>query len=76
MTKLTKAQRTRVVRVLNNLGGPIRHLKKNKLETLFPDELEQLLQVHKKILDKAQEMGFDPEESLHDVVKGEWEYAS
>ncbi len=74
MGELTKAQRTRIMRVLNNLSGPIWHLKKDKLEKVFPDELKQLIQIHKTVLSKAENMGFNPDEHLRDVGKRNWDY--
>jgi len=65
--KLTKKQRTRVRRVINNFMGPIRHLSRDGLDEIYVDELDKLEELRDNIRSKAVSLGYDPEEDLADV---------
>ena len=69
MSRLTKAQRTRVRRVLNNFRGPLNHLDRDGLDKIFGDELRELKNVEIWIRSKVVRLGYDPEEELSDVSK-------
>jgi len=64
---LTKKQRTRVRRVINNFRGPIRHLSRDGLVIWFSDELKEIEKLRDNLREKAQKLGYDPEEDLPDV---------
>ena len=64
---LTKKQRTRVRRVLNNLRAPLNHLERDGLDKIFERELRDLKNVEGFIRSKAVRLGYDPEEELTDV---------
>ena len=69
MSRLTKKQRTRVRRVLNNFRGPLNHLERDGIDKIFEDELRALKNVEVWIRSKAVRLGYDPEEELPDVSK-------
>lgn len=69
MSPLTKKQRTRVRRVLNNFRGPVNHLERDGLDKIFERELRDLKNVEGFIRSKAVRRGYDPEEDLPDVSK-------
>ena len=64
---LTKKQRTRVRRVINNFMGPINHLSRDGLDKIFADEFESTGKLRDILREKAQKLGYDPEEDLPDV---------
>ena len=64
---MTKAQRVRVRRVINNMSHPIRHMERDSLRTLLGSELFQLKKLLVQIWEEAVRMGYDPEEVLPDV---------
>ena len=66
---LTKKQRTRVRRVLNNLRVPLNHLGKDGIGSIFERELRELKNTRIFIRSKAVRLGYDPEEDLPDVSK-------
>jgi len=66
---LTKRQRTRVRRVLNNFMGPLNHMSRDKLDTIFGEEFEEMKKLRETIRSRAMAMGYDPEEDLTDVNK-------
>lgn len=66
---LTKKQRTRVRRVLNNFRGPLNHMERDKLSAIFATEFEEMKKLRETIRSKAMAMGYDPEEELTDVNK-------
>lgn len=66
---LTKKQRTRVRRVLNNLRAPVNHLERDGIDKIFERELRDLKNIGGFIRSKAVRLGYDPEEDLPDVSK-------
>lgn len=66
---LTKKQRTRVRRVLNNFRGPLNHLERDGLDKIFERDIRDLKNVEGFIRSKAVRLGYDPEEDLPDVSK-------
>ena len=66
---LTKTQRTRVRRVLNNFRGPLNHLERDGIDKIFERELRELKNIEGFIRSKAVRLGYDPEEDLPDVSK-------
>ncbi len=69
MKKLTKRQRTRVRRVLNQFAVPINHMSRDGLDEIFEEEYLKMKDLRTQIRDKAESMGYDPEEDLTDVNK-------
>ena len=69
MSRLTKKQRTRVRRVLNNFRGPVNHLERDGIDKIFERELRELKNIEGFIRSKAVRLGYDPEEDLPDVSK-------
>ncbi len=67
MKELTKRQRTRVRRVLNNFRGPLSHMARDGIDKIFVAELDELRKLRKTIRSKAMRLGYDPEEELTDV---------
>lgn len=61
---LTKAQRTRVRRVINTLRIPLNQLEKDKLYKYFSLEIVDLRRLRAKIRARAIELGYDPDEDL------------
>lgn len=66
---LTKRQRTRVRRVLNNFRGPLNHMSRDGLDKIFAGEYKELRRLRGTIRTRAILMGYDPEEDLIDVSK-------
>jgi len=69
MKQLTKRQRTRVRRVLNNFRGPINHIERDGLDRIFDAELDEMRKLEDTIRSKAVGLGYDPEEKLTDVAQ-------
>ena len=69
MKQLTKRQRTRVRRVLNNFRGPINHKERDGLDRIVDAELDELRKLEDTIRSKAVGLGYDPEEKLTDVAQ-------
>lgn len=66
---LTKRQRTRVRRVLNNFRGPLNHMSRDGLDGIFDAELDEMKKLEETIRSKAVGLGYDPEEKLTDVAQ-------